>query len=624
MRPISDPASLAQGATLYHSAFGFASVAKNGAHDAQLTWERPGKHLPTKVSHENLGRVYTFCAEDGFFHRAQQDAAGLASTLHAEPGTALVWLLEDLDAPQRLQDVMDWLVGRGLFTPKTFVRWWANAEELVRSDERLSWDGEHMRLRPRAADPIAQVQPGLVDAAELTEEARDGTDDWSTDDLPTADTMELSLTGPVAIGDAKPPAAAVPAIGRALAEVLAHHHERGELAHPNSHSVVLHPDGAVTLDVADALLGPRPRNERPSPHTDVYAAAVVLLEALCGRPLPTGTDPASVIPFLRHRVPDLPASSLAPLLAALHPIASERPDARRWSRLWRAVEDAESGRESAWKENMPVQAAFDSHIGKLKLFRTQTNQDAVHVARHQNQGIYVLCDGISIADAGRGDIASRLAVQAMLRVWEATRDAATPPRRVIDRGLRLANQQICDQALRLAGGSLSGRSPMGTTITIAITDGNRVHLSWLGDSRAYLLGPYGAALLTADDNVSGERFLAWCEQIARSWNPNGHALVRYLGHFDPGWEPAPLPAHHLSFVLRPGERLLLCSDGVTDYCAPHEPGVGVALARRGQLPDAEEAVWQLVRLANQRGGGDNISAILVEADPSDLDDVTVY
>lgn len=630
MRPILDPHALPVGAVLYHSAFGFARVREALSDGVELEWDREGTHLPTRVRFDNLTRVYTRCTSDGFFDQAFREPERLRDTLHTRPADALVALLDDLDAPQRLRDVMDWLVGRKLFTPKTFVRWWGTAEGLVRADHRLSWEGGWVRrVQPETtADgtKITQLEPGLVDAeSEGSYEDTDGTlppDDYDDDEVRIA-TGELPLPSPVALGDATPAPASLAAVGQALAEALAASHAQGRLAHPDLLNTVLLPDGSVLLDQGQA--GPSARGEAPSRASDVYAAATVLIEAFVGRPLPPLADPSDLLPHLRHQLPTLPPSALGPLFTALHPVPERRPSAEAWASQWRASVRADAERESTEDASQELRVGYDSHIGRVKLMQTQTNQDALYVAARGHRRVIVLCDGISVADAGRGDLASRLATQAIGRLWEHVSPDKVGARRLIDRALHLANRAVCERAHKLAHGDLHNRMPMGTTVVVAATEGNRVHLAWLGDSRAYLVGDYGASLLTADDNVSGERFLAWCARQVRSWSAQGHALVRYLGHFAEDLQtPAPFPAHHTTLVLRRGERLVICTDGITDYVDTHEPGVARHVHDCARHADPNEACRALINLANQHGGGDNASAIVVQLAEPDRDDVTAW
>lgn len=611
MRPIDDPAHLHPGSTLYHSAFGFARVREVAGDAVHLDWERAGAHLPREVRFDNLRRVYARCEDQGFFHRAVVSPDALRDTLHGRPGDALVWLLDDLNAPQRVRDVMDWFVGRNLFTPKTFVRWWGTAEDLLRSDHRLQLDGEWIR-RVDAAEPVrlVQLEPGLVPSIAdetLSAPLAAPTDDDSFDDDTLMDTADVAFPEPVPLVDAQPPTRSFVTVGRALADSLHRALNAGRPAMPSALSTVLHPDGTVEIETPDGGGW-----GDPDPAGAVHAAAVVLLQAFLGRPPPPQLDPADLLPFVRHRLPELPPSALAPLATALSADPPERPTPAAWLLQWRQVEHAERERQQMLDPEAPLKVGFDSHIGRVKLMQMQTNQDCLFAGHRGHRRLLVLCDGISVSDAGRGDLASKLATQAVGRLWENTPLDRVNTRRLAERALHLANRTICERALKLANGDLTHRLPMGTTIILAMTHGNRVHLAWLGDSRIYLLGEYGVALVSADDNVSGERFLAWCDGVARAWNPSGHALVRYLGHFDSSWSPAPFAAHHVELVLRPGERLLLCSDGITDYIDAHESGVARRIGEACQVPDPDEACRSLVNLANRLGGGDNASVFLLQ------------
>ncbi len=262
-----------------------------------------------------------------------------------------------------------------------------------------------------------------------------------------------------------------------------------------------------------------------------------------------------------------------------------------------------------------LRVGYDSHVGRMKILLTQTNQDALFVSTKGPLAFLVVCDGISTANAGSGDVASSIAAHVMANLWEQALprlQAGGPPefREFLDRALRMANTAVCEAALRFAGGDLDGRVPMGTTAVVALVHGNHVSLAWLGDSRAYLVGSYGASLLTADENQAGERLKAWHLKFLDHWDPAGFALVGYLGHFDELCRPEALPAHHVSFTLLPGERLMLCSDGVTDYVGESHPEVARVVAACCADDDPDEAARALVAHANRGGGGDNATCLV--------------
>jgi protein phosphatase len=594
---------------VHHPAFGFALVRAVHVDRVELEWERPSRHLPTEATTDGIVRAYTLCQPDGFFARAVTHPEPTREQLLQHPAEALASLLEELEGPQRIRDVMDWCVGRALFTPKTFVRWWGTTEAVLRADARLIVEGEWVRRSDVALEPmqINQLEPGLVQA-DSDEGFTLHADAADVDELPRLTRLleahEVAGESTALLVELPMDARAFLDVGLALAQAMVDDPH----ATPLPSNTRLHPDGTITLDGEDTASADAVADR-------MQAATAVLLQAFLGRALPPGASPSDLLPFLRHRMEDLPAAACAPLVAALQPDPALRPPhPSAWRAIWQAALDAERERAAAAHGDAytaTLQVGYDSHIGRVKLLQSQVNQDCLYVARRSQQRLCVLCDGISVADAGRGEIASRLVTAALGRLWENVNDLHISSRRLLDRALHLANRTVCERALRIAGGDLRGRMPMGTTIVAALCHGAHVDIVWLGDSRAYLAGPWGVSQLTGDDNVAGERLHAWCDGYARSWTNTGHALVRYVGHFDTAWEPAALPAHHLQVTLLPGERLLLCSDGITDYIDPHEAGVARRIAECLANPDPDDAARALVSLANKAGGGDNASAIVL-------------
>jgi serine/threonine protein phosphatase PrpC len=251
----------------------------------------------------------------------------------------------------------------------------------------------------------------------------------------------------------------------------------------------------------------------------------------------------------------------------------------------------------------------------MKILHSQTNQDSLTVGSRNGVHLFCVCDGISTANAGSGDVASGITTHVVASLWEQNlnrlHDADDQSMEAfIERALAMANRSVCEAALRFSGGDLQGRVPMGTTAVIAVVRGSRVALGWLGDSRAYLVSKYGASLLTADMNQAGERLKSWHRGEELVWDPAGFALVGYVGHFNEDFRPEALVPKTTSFTLLPGERLVLCSDGITDYIGLHHPGVAEILFACAADTDPADAAASLVHQANRGGGGDNCSVIV--------------
>jgi serine/threonine protein phosphatase PrpC len=162
------------------------------------------------------------------------------------------------------------------------------------------------------------------------------------------------------------------------------------------------------------------------------------------------------------------------------------------------------------------------------------------------------------------------------------------------------HEAIC--ALMPAGTGLDHR-PL-TTIVAALASSDMATIGWVGDSRAYLLSG-SARLLTRDDswvNWAVEHGNLTEAEAMRS--PNAHVIVQCLG--DPEDPPEP---HIMTATLSPGEKLLLCSDGLWNYA----PTPSALTALTSELSAETPAITQcraLVKFANASGGRDNITAAM--------------
>lgn len=446
-------------------------------------------------------------------------------------------------------------------------------------------------------------------------------DDYTDDTAFTAELVgSVGPSEPVGLSDLPPATgAAVLPLGLAMARALAGVHKGGGIANPTPGTVQVLPDGSMVLgEDGDPDLSPRPEGEPRSTAGDVHAGATLLLETVFKRPWPRKVPPWRVLAYLRSVLPMLPPTAMAPLSAGLHPVAGRRPaDGLAWQSMWQHAAVAEEARRFAPRDpHARWIIGADTHVGRAKMLVTQTNQDALWYGMDGSNGILVLCDGISTANAGSGDIASGIAAQIIANLWEQALPrlrTANPVdmRDFLDRALRIANQAVCEAAIRLAGGTLDGRVPMGTTAAVALIAGNYVSIAWLGDTRVYLVGPSGASLLSSDENQAGERLRSWQAGYSDRWEQGGYALISYIGHFDEFLQPSALPARHLPLTLLPGERLVLCTDGVTDYIADTQPEAELIIARLvlGET-QPERGARALVNAANQGGGGDNASVII--------------
>lgn len=234
-----------------------------------------------------------------------------------------------------------------------------------------------------------------------------------------------------------------------------------------------------------------------------------------------------------------------------------------------------------------------THIGKVRA----ENQDAC--LADSRIGLFAVSDGMGGHQGGA--TAARIVVECLPRELEASlRSCRASTSGQIVQGLALAveavNRRVFEASER--DSKLEG---MGATLVLALWRAPRVYVAHVGDSRAYLLRDGALSQLTEDHSVATllvKRGVIAAEEARR--HRSRHHLARCIGM--PG--PAEPDVHALE--LRPGDRLLLCSDGLTGMV--DDAQIAGVLTR--QL-DPDEACQALVRAANDAGGHDNVSVVVV-------------
>jgi protein phosphatase len=208
--------------------------------------------------------------------------------------------------------------------------------------------------------------------------------------------------------------------------------------------------------------------------------------------------------------------------------------------------------------------------------------------------LFALADGVGGQDLG--EVASRTAVETLLAGFRRSRNgeqhAALLPRLV-----REANTKVFETAMA------TGRngSAMATTLVTCALRFDRVVVAHVGDSRCYRIRHRQAEALTRDHTVTNEQVLLGVLSMREAAeSQTSHLLSRSLGN-----EMFVSVDTHEHQVL-PGDMLLLCSDGLHGPVAP--PEMADIATRHARL---EDAVRELVDLANQRGGNDNVSVQLI-------------
>jgi serine/threonine protein phosphatase PrpC len=230
-----------------------------------------------------------------------------------------------------------------------------------------------------------------------------------------------------------------------------------------------------------------------------------------------------------------------------------------------------------------VRYAALTETGKVR----DNNEDAYHA----DGRIFIVADGMGGHRAG--EVASSSAIEEFLR-FERENPHLNPKQRMRE-GILSANRMLFAMAQDDPG--LEG---MGTTFTGVLIE-KGVYLGHVGDSRAYLWRKGGLRLLTRDHSLV-ERMVSqgYISRVEARFHPQRNIILRALGVADG------LEVDLESLSVTPGDRMLICSDGLTGFVEDDDLEVIVS-----GVDDPEECCRRLVDTANERGGADNITVILI-------------
>ncbi len=233
-----------------------------------------------------------------------------------------------------------------------------------------------------------------------------------------------------------------------------------------------------------------------------------------------------------------------------------------------------------------------TNIGRKR----KLNQDFVYTSE-QSVGplpnLFIVADGMGGHNAG--DFASKLAVNTMVE-----KIASSEKTEVVD-----ILKEAVDKAntvVRACAGKFPELEGMGTTVVAAVCEGRDLFVTNVGDSRLYVVGRREMVQVTRDHS--------WVEEMVRRGgigraearnHPEKNIITRAVGAEDI------VRADFFHVELKEGETVLMCTDGLTNMLEDKEIRMILDGAR-----DIVEKAEELVRRANENGGMDNISVILIE------------
>ncbi len=224
----------------------------------------------------------------------------------------------------------------------------------------------------------------------------------------------------------------------------------------------------------------------------------------------------------------------------------------------------------------------------------------------ESLGLYMVCDGMGGHAAGEVAAERAIAIASarilankeFVELLSETPDGPFQMLKIAEEAVQAA----CQGVFHLANSS-SEYAGMGTTLTMLIIAGNKAIMAHVGDSRLYLMRKKKIHQLSVDHTLANELYQSGGltkEEAATSQYQN--VLTRCVGSQEF------VKVDTLLFDLMPRDRLLLCSDGLSNYFS--DPAVIADLLAKPEIVAQPEP---LVEHANESGGADNITAVVIEA-----------
>lgn len=224
-----------------------------------------------------------------------------------------------------------------------------------------------------------------------------------------------------------------------------------------------------------------------------------------------------------------------------------------------------------------------SHTGLVR----SKNQDRYLVAPERH--LFVVCDGMGGHKGG--EVAASLAIDVIDMSYGHGIDPITGLRNAIDTANRL---------IFTKGGQIPEYHEMGTTLTAAVIDNNRLYVAHVGDSSLYLIKEHCIEKITRDHTLAQQMVDDGILGSAEAKNHSfSHVLTRALGVV------SSVDIDFYCNEVREGDYILLATDGLTDLVEDEEI---LGVVRRSRM----EAHRVLVRIALERGGHDNLTVILIQ------------
>ena len=373
--------------------------------------------------------------------------------------------------------------------------------------------------------------------------------------------------------------------------------------------------------------------------SDVYAVAAVLHALFAGHPL--WRPPSGMSAVMTHQYAprtwrqDLPLGIWPRLAPALDPDPARRlPHLHAlWSALG-AAERAVRKRTARAPVPLPMDGWADSHIGVGKARRGGDQQDRLFcgLGVGATLALGAVADGVSHATLGDGGSAAEHTATAVRALFDQISGGTKTP--VQPAGLQERERllhSVMDQATALIADDANSRGRlqgdpagvMASTLVMVLVEDGVASVFNVGDSRAYLFDGQVCESLAVDHDRRAEAVRAGMDPYGAHGLEAGGALTRAVGRVvvepDGQLRASPSTADVFHYVLLPGDRLVLCSDGLSDFTVPMGRSLlspvaveQVVAKLMASHPDVAEAAHALIGLANHNGGHDNVAVVVLQ------------
>jgi serine/threonine protein phosphatase PrpC len=395
------------------------------------------------------------------------------------------------------------------------------------------------------------------------------------------------------------------------------------------------PAGSLGLFTAPEVR--RRMSYRIGQSADVFAVALLLYALLAKRaPLETDTDPAQLVSPRVFR-PECPLGIWPLLRPCLDPNPGRRiGHARGLRQQLERIQARLLAEAKATEEQVPVllESWAELHTGITKARRGSNQQDRALAVTDETArtGLYVIADGVSRSKFGDGAFAAEQVETAALQRWSGLEKGGP-------QALELQHPQRADilkQVARSAGKKIAAEingkyapipnepnQVMSATMVAAFVVNGDATIGNLGDSRAYLVRDGIIEQISIDHDRCTDALRLGLSFREAAQVQMGTALTRVVGRVvideDGTCRADPFEPELFRLRLLPGDRIVLCSDGVADFVA----GPGQPTAEQDEKikqtvlehEDPARAAFELVVLANRVGGYDNISCVILAVHP---------